>query len=139
MIHRRRALLPGALTLAVSGALLATTEAFACPVCGTAKTEASRQAFVGSTVFLSLLPLVLIGALVGFGFWRARSKRSSPSQADFEARASSVLPRARSGGISTQHAAFSERLNVASANILRVLRPAKQAATRKVSEGQLET
>lgn len=54
--------------------LLTPALAAACPVCGTAQSENVRNAFVGSTVFLSLLPLTLVGALIGLGVWHVRRK-----------------------------------------------------------------
>jgi len=44
---------------------LAPATALACPVCFVA-TEANRNAFLLTTVFLSLLPLAMIGALLRF-------------------------------------------------------------------------
>lgn len=46
--------------------------AHACPVCFSAKDEAQRQAFFDTTIFLTLLPLALIG---GFIYWVARRVR----------------------------------------------------------------
>jgi hypothetical protein len=40
--------------------------ALACPVCFSAKDEAQRQAFFDTTIFLTLLPLALIG---GIAYW----------------------------------------------------------------------
>lgn len=45
------------------------SSAAACPVCFAAKGEANRQAFVGTTLFMSALPLLMVGALV---WWAAR-------------------------------------------------------------------
>jgi hypothetical protein len=68
--HRIRAALFGAIALVT----LVTTAgaAHACPVCFSAKDEAQRQAFFDTTIFLTLLPLVLIG---GFIYWVARRVR----------------------------------------------------------------
>lgn len=60
------------LVAALLATLLVAPAALACPVCGTPKNEATQQAFVGSTVFLSLLPLAMIGGLVGAAVWRMR-------------------------------------------------------------------
>lgn len=38
--------------------------AFACAVCGGGDSEATRKAFIDTTIFLSLLPLGLIGGTV---------------------------------------------------------------------------
>ena len=46
--------------------------AHACPVCFSAKDEAQRQAFFDTTIFLTLLPLVMIG---GFIYWVVRRVR----------------------------------------------------------------
>lgn len=61
--------------------LLTPALAAACPVCGTAQSENVRNAFVGSTVFLSLLPLTLIGGLIGLGVWHVRRKERERSEA----------------------------------------------------------
>jgi hypothetical protein len=45
----------------------------ACPVCFAAKDEANRVAFVASTVFLTALPLVLMGAFIGWASRRAKA------------------------------------------------------------------
>lgn len=45
--------------------------AHACPVCGTAL-EASKRAFIFSTAFLSLVPLLMIGGLILFLYLRVR-------------------------------------------------------------------
>ena len=52
--------------------------AHACPVCFDARDE-SRQAFLATTAFLSLLPL---GMVAGVGLWRR--KRSGEIDADIE-------------------------------------------------------
>jgi hypothetical protein len=55
---------------AAAGALLASPAlASACAVCFSAKNEATRIAFLGTTVFLTALPLFLIGGVI---FWLAR-------------------------------------------------------------------
>lgn len=68
----RRAIAGAAPVAALLAALMVTLPVLACPVCGTPKNEATQQAFVGSTVFLSLLPLAMIGGLVGAAVWRIR-------------------------------------------------------------------
>ncbi len=40
--------------------------ALACPVCFSAKDEAQREAFFDTTIFLTLLPLAMIG---GIAYW----------------------------------------------------------------------
>ena len=40
----------------------------ACPVCFAAKNEAARVAFLGTTLFLTATPLILIGAVI---YWLA--------------------------------------------------------------------
>jgi len=52
----------------VSGSALfwLSTAAWACAVCGGQDDEDTRQAFIDTTIFLSLLPLGLIG---GGGLW----------------------------------------------------------------------
>ncbi len=61
-----------ALTVLISTWLVPAV-AFACPVCFSA-TEANRGAYLGTTIFLSLLPLAAIGSIVVF--LRVRSKQS---------------------------------------------------------------
>lgn len=51
----------------------ASPVAWACPVCFAAKDEAQRVAFSFSTMFLTALPLLLIG---GFISWIARRART---------------------------------------------------------------
>ncbi len=51
-------------SLTVAWVALAPSLALACPVCGVGSEE-SQAAYIGSTVFMSLLPLLLIGA----GVW----------------------------------------------------------------------
>jgi hypothetical protein len=56
--------------IATLAALLACPAlAWACPVCFSVKNEATRIAFLGTTVFLTALPLVLMG---GVGVWLAK-------------------------------------------------------------------
>lgn len=55
-------------------ALLVSVVASACPVCGVGTNEANRQAFIGSTIFLSLLPLAMMGGLIGWGIWHVRRR-----------------------------------------------------------------
>lgn len=45
-----------------------------CPVCGADKDDAARQAFFDTTIFLSLLPLAMFGALV---YWLVRRARAA--------------------------------------------------------------
>lgn len=60
------------LLAAVICALLALPAwALACPVCFSAKEE-NRQAFVDTTIFMTLLPLALIGGIV---WWLVRLSR----------------------------------------------------------------
>jgi len=73
-------------TLVAVCVLFAPAAALACPVCGTATSEATRNAFVGSTIFLSLLPLTLIGAFVGWGIWLVRKQEREREAAAREAR-----------------------------------------------------
>ena len=66
------------LTRALLGAALATLVVFlprvgvACSVCFDA-TAANRAAFISTTVFLSVLPLLLIGGLIGWLWRRSRA------------------------------------------------------------------
>jgi hypothetical protein len=47
--------------------------ALACSVCFSAKDEANRLAFIASTVFLTALPLVLMGAFIAWAARRAQA------------------------------------------------------------------
>ena len=60
---------------------LGASTAYACPVCFSAKDEAQRQAFFDTTIFLTLLPLVLIGAVI---FWVARRSRQLDAEVEAE-------------------------------------------------------
>jgi hypothetical protein len=56
--------------LSAVGLVLATPAlALACPVCFNAKNEGARIAFLATTVFLTALPLLLIGGVIT---WLAR-------------------------------------------------------------------
>jgi hypothetical protein len=55
--------------------LLSPRLAFACATCFDPK-EASQGAFVGGTIFMSLLPLAMMGAIGGFVWYRARVARN---------------------------------------------------------------
>lgn len=72
-----------------AAALIVTSPALAeaCAVCGAARSEASRDAFIATTVFMTLLPLLAIGGVV---LWlRRRARRlAEPSVAPAEDRAS---------------------------------------------------
>lgn len=67
--RRGRDLALRALVLALG---LSAGLAHACPVCFSAKDDAQRQAFFDTTIFLTLLPIALIG---GFIYWVARRVR----------------------------------------------------------------
>ena len=54
------------------------TAAAACPVCGFGEDE-SRGAYLGTTVFLSVLPLALIG---GFVLFLRRAMKAEPRPND---------------------------------------------------------
>ncbi len=62
------------MALAIVAALGGHATALACPACATAAPEASRQAFVSSTVFLSLMPLAMIGGVL---LWIRRRVRDT--------------------------------------------------------------
>lgn len=77
-------------------ALLAPALALACPVCGVGTNEANRRAFIGSTIFLSLLPLAMIGGLVAWGVWRVRKQERERQEAARELSASANAARSTS-------------------------------------------
>ncbi len=62
-------------------AFLAPAVAAGCPVCGTPQNNATRDAYVGSTIFLSLFPLMLIGTLIGLGIWHVRRRERERERA----------------------------------------------------------
>jgi hypothetical protein len=64
----------------------------ACPVCFSAKDEANRVAFVASTAFLTALPLILMGAFIGWAARRAKALDAPPLDSPSDAEA--FLPRA---------------------------------------------
>lgn len=67
--------------------------ASACPVCFSAKDEAQRQAFFDTTVFLTLLPLALVGGVI---YWIARRARTLDlEQPEAEAPGAQPEPRPR--------------------------------------------
>lgn len=80
---RRRfaAALVAQLSAAAAGVLAAPALALACPVCFSAKDEASRIAFLATTVFLTALPLVLIGGVV---MWLTRRVQAAEQAGDAE-------------------------------------------------------
>ena len=59
------------LTLLVTLVLATPASAWACSVCGPG-TEENRTAFILTTAFLSLLPLAVIGMVIGWLVKRAR-------------------------------------------------------------------
>jgi hypothetical protein len=56
--------LRGQLVTAAGLVLASPTLALACPVCFNAKDDAARVAFLATTVFLTALPLLMIGGVV---------------------------------------------------------------------------
>ena len=72
----RRCAIRGALgwVLVMAAALLlaAPEAAEACSVCSAAQDDSVREAFLVTTVFLSVLPLLLVG---GFAWWLRRRVR----------------------------------------------------------------
>jgi len=60
----------------------------ACPVCFAAKDEANRVAFVASTAFLTALPLILMGAFIGWAARRAKALDAPVPDSDSESAAS---------------------------------------------------
>lgn len=78
---RRRAALA---TLAGAALLAAPRTALACAVCMSGQDDSVRAAFLGTTALLSLLPLAMVGGLVGWLWRRARvlereAAREAPS------------------------------------------------------------
>jgi hypothetical protein len=64
--------------LAVAGVVLVLPDlASACPVCMPEDDE-SRMAFLSTTLFLTVLPLAVVGGALGFLRWRYLQLRRSP-------------------------------------------------------------
>jgi hypothetical protein len=74
--------------------------ALACPVCFSAKDEANRVAFFVSTMFMTALPLVLLGAFIAWVARRARAleaeERAERMAAAGQSPPAAVLPLSRS-------------------------------------------
>jgi hypothetical protein len=64
-------------SLAALMTVAAPSIAFACPVCFAAKDEANRVAFLGTTVFLTSLPVLMISSLI---YWVARRSHALDSE-----------------------------------------------------------
>lgn len=70
----------GILALMATVALLAAPEAAeACAVCSAAQDDSVREAFLVTTVFLSVLPLLLVG---GFAWWLRRRIRELDARSE---------------------------------------------------------
>jgi hypothetical protein len=67
------------LTLSAACAFLTASAlpslAYACPVCFAAQNEAARVAFLGTTVFLTAAPVLMIGAVI---YWLASRSTEEP-------------------------------------------------------------
>jgi hypothetical protein len=65
----------------MAGALLlaAPEAAEACSVCSAAQDDSVREAFLVTTVFLSVLPLLLVG---GFAWWLRRRVRELDARSE---------------------------------------------------------
>ncbi|MEN8184500.1 MAG: hypothetical protein ABFS46_18395 [Myxococcota bacterium] len=77
----RRRLGRWAILLAPALLLSAPRAAEACSVCSAASSDSVRDAFLVTTVFLSVLPLLLVG---GFAWWlrrRTRELQAAPERA----------------------------------------------------------
>jgi len=83
-----RAIGPGLLAL---GLWLAPSLARACAVCMGGQEEESQLAFILMTVFMSALPLVMIGSIAWF-IRRAYREREARSQARVEGTAPGIGP-----------------------------------------------
>ena len=63
--------------------LTESQSAMACPVCFSAKNDASRVAFLNTTVFMSILPLLMLAVALGWAVRRLREQdRGEAGQAD---------------------------------------------------------
>lgn len=52
--------------LALLACLMLPSLSEACAVCGAAQTESTRKAFVGTTAFMTFLPLIMLFGVVGW-------------------------------------------------------------------------
>lgn len=59
-------------------ALLASP-AFACAVCGAGEDDPSRTSYIGMTIIISLLPLGMLGGIVGYVFLKSRTAPTAES------------------------------------------------------------
>ena len=59
--------------------LVAPVPALACAVCTTGSDEANRLAFILTTVFLSVLPLLMLGAVLAWLWRSARQLGTDPT------------------------------------------------------------
>jgi hypothetical protein len=60
-------------TAALVAVLALPAQVLACPVCSPGRDDATREAFFGTTVFMSLLPLAVFGAILYWFIRRARA------------------------------------------------------------------
>lgn len=65
--------------LAACSLLLASGPALACTSCFDPK-QPDTNAFLGPTIFMSLLPLAMLGSVAGFVWWRVRAVRSAAAE-----------------------------------------------------------
>lgn len=72
----------------------------ACAVCSAGRDEENAAAFLISTIFMSLLPLIAIGSIV-YVLWRRIQKFEAEKEARLEAGATRVTPTAspRAGSV----------------------------------------
>ena len=80
-------------SLAIWVGLQTPRVAEACAVCSAGRDEENAAAFLISTIFMSLLPLIAIGSIV-FLLWRRIQKCESEKEARLEAGADLATPAA---------------------------------------------
>ena len=61
--------------------LLLPLAADACAVCGAAQQEASRKAFIGTTAFMTFLPLAILFGVISWFVRRALAKERADAEA----------------------------------------------------------
>ena len=59
---------------------LIASPAFACAVCGAGEDDPSRTSYIGMTIIISLLPLGMLGGIVGYVFMKSREP--APAEPD---------------------------------------------------------
>ena len=68
----------GPASLGVFLLTLVSSPAFACAVCGAGENDPSRGSYVVMSVIISLLPLAMLGGIVGYVVLKTRASEKQP-------------------------------------------------------------